>query len=161
MPVFEYDFTANASLDAVRRFHHETRALKRLTPPPVIVQIHRADPLGEGSVSHFTMWFGPLPINWVAVHSGVGPQGFTDTQVSGPMKFWQHTHRFTALDERHTRVDEHIEYEYPDGIRGILARLLFSPPALRLMFAYRAWVTRRLAGNEQGELEAPPAGARH
>lgn len=35
MPTFDYEFTVNASLRAVRGFHRETSALKRLTPPGI------------------------------------------------------------------------------------------------------------------------------
>ena len=51
MPVFDYSFTVDAPLEAVQDFHHDTSALKKLTPPPTIVQLHSIEPLGEGSVS--------------------------------------------------------------------------------------------------------------
>jgi ligand-binding SRPBCC domain-containing protein len=144
MHTFTYAFTVRAPLTAVAEFHRDARALRRLTPPPILVQLHRVEPLAEGSVSEFTLWFGPLPIRWTAHHSQVGLlHGFTDTQVCGPVKSWQHTHRFTAVDDHTTQVTEHIDYEHFTGLRGWLSRLLFSGPALRFMFAYRAWITRR------------------
>lgn len=144
MPVFDYQFTVRASLAAVSAFHHDARALKRLSPPPMFVQLHRVDALAENSIADFTLWMGLLPIRWTARHSDVSPErGFTDTQQRGPMKFWKHTHRFTAMDATTIRVSEHIEYEHDRGGRGLLSRLLFNPLALRLLFAYRAWVTRR------------------
>jgi ligand-binding SRPBCC domain-containing protein len=143
MSIFEYHFTVRAPLTAVAAFHHDTSALRRLTPPPVFVQLHRVEPLAEGSVSEFTLWFGPLPVRWTAVHSRVGAHGFTDTQTAGPLKHWQHTHRFTALDSARTRVDERIDYAHYPGPRGLLSRLLFSRLALRLLFTYRALATRR------------------
>lgn len=144
MPVFDYTFTVRAPLAAVAEFHRDTRALRRLSPPPLWVQLHRVDPLGEGAVAEFTLWFGPLPVRWRAVHSGVHPeQGFTDTQERGPLQTWRHTHRFEAVSAALTRVREHIEYTYPAGPSGWLARLLFAPPALRFLFAYRQWATRR------------------
>ena len=94
---------------------------------------------------HFTLWFGPLPVRWHARHSAVGPNGFTDTQISGPMRSWVHTHRFTPLNDKQTEVSEHIVLEHHAGWRGWLSRLLFAPPGLRVLFAYRRWVTRRLA----------------
>ena len=48
MPVFDYSFTVDAPLAAVRDFHHDTSALKRLTPPTTIVQLHSIEPLAEG-----------------------------------------------------------------------------------------------------------------
>jgi ligand-binding SRPBCC domain-containing protein len=73
--------------------------------------------------------------------------GFTDTQQSGPLAAWRHTHRFDAIDAHTTRVREHIVYEYPTGLRGVLARLLFNPPALRFLFWYRGFSTQRSLEN--------------
>ncbi len=143
MPVFDTSFTVPAPLQKVAEFHRDTRALKRLTPPPVFVQIHSMEPLAEGSRSVFTMWFGPLPLRWTAIHSNVDTMhGFTDTQEKGPLQSWQHTHHFEAIDERTSQVTEHIVYSHKSGWWGIFTRLAFAPLGLKLMFAYRAVVTR-------------------
>ena len=140
---FDDAFIVHAPLAAVAEFHHNARALKRLTPPPIFAQMHRVEPLAENSVAEFTLWFGPLPVRWTAVHSNIDSQhGFTDTQRSGPMRYWQHTHRFEAVDDGVTRVSEHIEYAHHFGWRGVFSRLLFNPLALRLLFYYRGLVTR-------------------
>ena len=143
MPTFNYSFEVDAPLTAVSEFHHDTRALKKLSPPPIFAQIHDYEPLGEGSMADFTLWFGPFPIHWVAVHSNVSPNGFTDTQMSGPLKYWQHTHRFTAVSANKTRVDEHIEYAHDTGLRGVVSRLLFSKPGLYMLFTARKLLTQR------------------
>ena len=144
MPVFDYSFTVNAPLEAVAEFHRNPLALKQLTPPPMLMQVHRFEPLSEGSVSDFTLWLGPVPFHWIAIHSNVDfPHGFTDTQQQGPMKYWAHTHTFTAESEQVSRVSEHIEYEYRSGLPGLLSRLLFSGPGLTLLFTYRKMMTRR------------------
>jgi ligand-binding SRPBCC domain-containing protein len=142
MPTFDYSFTVNAPLSAVQAFHSDTSALKRLTPPPTIVQLHSIEPLAEGSVSKFTLWVGPLPLRWTAVHRNVSPRGFTDVQASGPAARWEHTHTFTPLDAATTRIDEHIQFEHKPGFWGVVTRLLFSQPNLLLMFTYRKLATR-------------------
>lgn len=147
MPTFDYTFEVAAPLEAVSRFHKDTSVLKKLTPPPLIVQIHNFEPMGEGSKADFTLWFGPLPLRWQAVHSDVGPQGFTDTQIKGPLKSWRHTHRFEPIGESRTLVREHIEYEHDSGLRGVRSRLLFSPLGLRLLFTARKLITRRSVAN--------------
>ena len=48
MPEFNFAFTVNAPLQQVSQFHGDTSALKKLTPPPMIVQVHRVEPLGKG-----------------------------------------------------------------------------------------------------------------
>lgn len=148
MPTFDYAFTVNASLDEVAAFHSDTNALKTLNPPLVFVQLHRVDLMAEGSISEFTLWMGPFPIRWRAIHSGVGPNGFTDTLEDGIMESWQHTHRFETIDENKTRIHEHIEYEYRPGWFGLASRILFGKLGLIALFNYRKWATRRALEKE-------------
>ncbi len=142
MPAFTYSFTVNAPLSAVSAFHHDTRVLKKLSPPPIFVQIHQFEPLSENSQAQFTLWVGPIPLRWQTIHTQVGPAGFTDTQLRGPLKQWQHTHRFSAVSTSQTLVNERIVYEHNNGFKGVITRLLFNKPALWLLFTYRMWATR-------------------
>ncbi len=142
MPLFDYSFIVNAPVEAVRDFHRDTSALKKLTPPPTFVQIHSIEPMAEGSVSEFTLWVGPLPLRWKAVHRNVTDRGFTDIQESGPAAKWEHTHSFVPLADCRTEIREHIEYEHRRGFWGVVTRLLFSWPNLWFMFGYRCLVTR-------------------
>ena len=143
-PSFRSSFVVRAPLEAVARFHSDPQALTRLTPPPTLMRVHRMDPLGEGSVSEFTMWIGPIPIRWRAVHSAIDHlKGFTDTQELGPMARWVHRHSYRALDGGRTEVTDQIWYQHPSGWRGLLTPLLFSALPLRALFGYRAWATRR------------------
>ena len=140
---FTTSFTVPAPLAAVSAFHGQTSILKKLSPPPLYVQIHEFGAMKEGMVAKFTMWFGPVPVYWEAVHSQVSENGFTDTQQVGPLKSWQHTHRFVAEGENLTRVHESIDYEHPAGWRGWLTRMVFGKLGLHGLFLYRQWVTRR------------------
>ena len=142
MPTFKTSFTVNAPLEAVAAFHADTSALKILNPPFIIVQLHRVEPMADGSISEFTLWMGPLPIRWRAIHSDVGPNGFTDSLDDGPMATWRHTHRFEAIDDYKTQIHEQIEYEYPSGWRGLAPRILFGHLGLTALFTYRKWATR-------------------
>ena len=142
MPVFDYVFQVKAPLSAVTAFHRDTSALKRLTPPPTIVQLRDIEPLGEGSTSRFTLWVGPLPLHWTAVHRDVTENGFTDVQASGPARKWEHTHSFHPLSESETRISEHIEFEHKSGMWGVVTRILFAWPNLYFMFTYRMLATK-------------------
>ena len=154
MPTFKFSFTVDAPLKAVADFHADTNALKKLTPPPVIAQMQDIEPMGEGSISRFTLWVGPLPIRWKAVHSNVSQYGFTDTQAEGPAKSWVHSHTFTPITGAQTLIEEHIEYEHNNGFWGLVTRFLFAKPNLFLMFTYRKLVTRR-----QAKVSRVPMGA--
>lgn len=149
MNEFHYQFSVNAPVEAVAAFHHDTRVLKKLTPFPIYAQIHEYEPLADGSEASFTLWFGPIPVRWHAVHSDVTANGFTDTQVSGPLKYWRHQHRFTPLSEQETQVNEHIVYQHDSGLRGLLSRLLFARPGLYLLFTARKFITQRGVARQQ------------
>lgn len=140
---FKHRFTVDAPLDDVVAFHSDTAALRQLTPFPIIARIHEYEPLADGSNARFTLWFGPLPVRWHAVHSNVSGKGFTDTQVSGPLRSWQHTHRFIAAGDNKTIVEDTIRYEHDEGSRGILSRLLFNKAGLLYLFSARKMLTRR------------------
>ena len=145
MPIFEHNFTVNAPLAPVVDFHRDSHVLKWLTPPPVIMQIYNFEPLAEGSLADFTLWFGPLPIHWVAVHIDVDfPRSFTDVQRQGPLKSWEHTHTFIPIGDSLTRVNDVIEFEHHPGPKGLLSRALFPRPALKALFTYRKAATRYL-----------------
>ncbi|MDX1613022.1 MAG: hypothetical protein R3300_01860 [Candidatus Promineifilaceae bacterium] len=160
MPTFDYKFTVDAPRQAVTDFHHDTSVLRKLTPPPVFVQIHDFEPLGEGSRAEFTMWFGPLPMRWRVIHQDVGPHGFTDVQVSGPLRHWAHQHQFKALGPEQTLVHEHIEYAHKSGLRGFFSRLFFNPGALAALFTARKLLTRYYVARQSGsDMESGNGGA--
>eukprot|EP01111_Echinosteliopsis_oligospora_P019222 TRINITY_DN9180_c0_g1_i1.p1 TRINITY_DN9180_c0_g1~~TRINITY_DN9180_c0_g1_i1.p1 ORF type:complete len:103 (+),score=17.10 TRINITY_DN9180_c0_g1_i1:223-531(+) len=84
------------------------------------------------------MWFGPIPIYWVAVHSNVTENGFIDSQQQGPMKFWMHTHSFEEGPEAGTTtLRDKIEYEHQGGLKGLFTKALFNTMSFKLMFLYR------------------------
>ncbi len=143
MKHFSHNFNVQAPLMRVAEFHRDTRALKYLTPPPLIVRFNNLQPLAEGSIADFTMWFGPLPIRWVARHSEVDlASGFTDTQISGPFKTWIHKHSFKRLDDNSTEVCDIIQAQPASHpFWGLVSRLMWLN--LPLLFAYRAWRTRK------------------
>lgn len=142
MPSFQQEFLVDAPIEKVAEFHSSTRALKQLNPPPIFVQLNQIEPLGEGSRSDFTLWLGPLPIRWVAVHSEVDSlTGFTDTQMAGPFKTWVHRHQFQSIDGDKTRVVDQIEAQPGDHpFWGLISRFMWL--TLPILFSYRARQTR-------------------
>lgn len=140
-------------MESVRAFHASPSALKALTPPPVVVQLHRFGDLEEGMEAEFTLWLGPIPIRWTARHENVGPEGFDDVLVDGPMAAWRHRHRFRAEADGASRVDDEIEYTHPPGMKGLWTRLMFGRLALRGTFFYRQLATRKGVRRLQSNLQ--------
>jgi ligand-binding SRPBCC domain-containing protein len=142
MKKFEHHFRVAATLENVAAFHSESRALKTLTPFPLWTQIHSAEPLAENSVARFTIWAGPIPLRWEAVHTHVSEKGFTDTQVKGPYKSWVHQHRFVPVDSENTDVIDEVSAVYGEGIFwGLITRLMWL--GMPVLFAYRAYITKK------------------
>lgn len=164
---FSTEHMVKAPQRAVRAFHHSHEAIKWLSPPLIPMQVHRAEALGEGAITEFTLWFGPFPVRWVAQHVRVGMYGFTDIQLSGPFKRWVHSHRYVPATRCTTLVEDHIEYSHHTGLKGVLTRLLFSPLSLKMLFAYRRramergareWARSEDTGEPEASEELDPAG---
>jgi len=143
MRSFQHEFQVNAPIERVSNFHKNTRVIKQLTPPPLFVKFNHIEPLGEGSRSDFTLWLGPIPIHWVAVHSEVSPfEGFTGSQVEGPFKTWVHKHIFESLAGGKTRIIDRVDGKPSDHIFwGIISRFMWL--TLPILFSYRAQQTRK------------------
>lgn len=134
----------STTLADITAFHQDPRALARLTPPPIVMRLHRDDrrSLSDGEIE-FTLWFGPLPIRWIARHeAGPSASSFADLQVKGPLAYWRHEHIFTPI-EGGIELCDRISLAHRPGWRGLLTRLAFDGLPLRLLFAYRHWRTRR------------------
>lgn len=133
MPVFNFEFVVDAPVEDVSQFHGDTNVLKKLSPPPMFVQIHEFGDLKDGMIADFTLWLGPIPLRWRAQHSNVSMTGFTGTQVEGPLMTWVHKHTFSAETPTQTRVTERIEYTHHAGMRGVFTRLLFGELGLKFL----------------------------
>jgi ligand-binding SRPBCC domain-containing protein len=144
MHIFEHQSVIPTTIDRMIAFHSDPAALSRLTPPPVIMQLHRDDrsSLTEGELE-FTLWFGPVPARWVARHEpGPTATSFADRQIRGPLKSWRHEHVFEAVPGG-VKLTDHIRYEHAEGgAWSLFTRVFFSKPNLRVFFIYRHLRTR-------------------
>lgn len=141
---YQHEFRLNAPLDQVAAFHGQSANMAAITPPPISVRIHQApEQLADGSVMNFTLWMGPVPVNWISQIEAVSPNGFIDRQLSGPFKFWLHQHRFTALSDGITLVQDEIQAELkPHPWWGLVGLAMWL--GMPVLFYFRARQTRRL-----------------
>ena len=132
------------TLDRIMRFHQDSRALSKLTPPPVVMRVYRdaRRSITEAEIE-FILWLGPLPLPWVARHQpGPTRNSFADLQIKGPLAYWRHEHIFEPVSGGVELIDR-ITLAHRPGLAGFLTRLAFDGLPLRLLFAYRHWRTRR------------------
>lgn len=151
---YNHRFRVRAPIEAVAQFHSRSASMAQITPPPIVVRVHRAPEIQrDGDEMDFTMWLGPLPIRWLARIEDVSPTGFSDRQARGPFEQWVHRHSFVAIDARTTDVLDEVTVRLRAhplwGLVGL--GMWLGLPAL---FAFRAWKTRRvLERGGQGDRE--------
>ncbi|QEH37584.1 Polyketide cyclase / dehydrase and lipid transport [Aquisphaera giovannonii] len=132
--------------DAVFRFHESPEALTRLIPPWESMRVaESAGSLRLGSRVVLRGRVGPIPVQWVAVHTEYEPPHlFADRQESGPFAWWYHRHRFLDDGQGGTILRDEVEYQVPMGAVGLLMGGPFVRRKLERMFAYRHEATRRI-----------------
>jgi ligand-binding SRPBCC domain-containing protein len=142
--IFTHKSVIPTTMDRMMAFHSDKNAFSRLTPPPIFMQLHRDDrtSITAGELE-FTLWFGPIPARWTAVHEpGAIETSFADRMLKGPMKYWRHEHQFREVPGG-IELTDRIEYDYmPSGFWAVFGRLFFSPLPLKGLFFYRHLRTR-------------------
>jgi uncharacterized protein (TIGR01777 family) len=118
--------------ETVFAWHERPGALERLTPPWAVVDVLEKDGgIRDGAKVALRLHRGPTSFTWVLQHTDfVKNEQFCDEQVSGPLKSWRHTHRFTPIAGGGTRLEDEIDLEAPLGVpigpvlmKGELGRL--------------------------------------
>jgi ligand-binding SRPBCC domain-containing protein len=144
MLTFCHEYILSAPVAAVADFHSRPTSMAAITPPPILVQIHRAPArLGEGDEMEFTLWFGPLPLRWLVRIEQVTPISFVDRQVRGPFAHWVHHHTYVPLNPTTTRVVDRVEAQSSNNwFWKLIGQGMWL--GMPLLFAYRAWRTRHL-----------------
>ncbi len=146
--IFEKRSIIPTSLQQMIAFHEDPRALFKLTPPPIFMRPVRDDlrSLTSGE-REFILWFGPLPVRWVARHEpGPIETAFADRMLSGPLAEWRHEHIFREVAGG-VELTDRVTYAHRPGLPGLLTQLVFDGLPLQMLFFYRHLRTRlALAG---------------
>jgi ligand-binding SRPBCC domain-containing protein len=141
---FKYSSVINASVNTVWKFHERPDVLQILTPPWQPVQvIRREGGLGIGAITEFRLFLGPLPLTWLARHTGYKEyEFFIDEQISGPFDSWKHRHLFEA-EGNNTRLTDDISFAMPGGETVEFVSGWLVKAQLEAMFRYRHHMTKQ------------------
>ena len=141
---YTHCFRVRAPLEAVAEFHRRSASMATITPPPIVVRVHRAPVVQrEGDEMDFSLWLGPLPVRWLAHIEDVSPTGFSDRQMRGPFKQWIHRHSFVSIDANTTDVlDEVTVHLRAHPLWGLVGLGMWL--GLPVLFAFRAWKTKSI-----------------
>jgi uncharacterized protein len=120
-------------------WHERPGALERLTPPWGELEVlRRSGGIRDGGEVELRVHGGPTSFRWTLRHRdyAYGKQ-FRDEQVSGPLKSWIHTHRFTERQGGGTVLEDEIELEPPLGAAGAAIGPVFLKTELGRLFRFR------------------------
>ena len=147
MPSFDDVLTVPRPPAEVFEFFLDPANLIRVSPPELhmrLVQGPRRLQLGSIIVLQGRRWGVPQRV--VSEITAFEPAAsFVDEQRQGPFRRWRHTHRFETVPEG-TRIIDHIDYEPPGGLLGLVATPHMLERDLTWVYAYRCEKLRELLG---------------
>ena len=88
--------------------------LAAITPPWLRFRIVAApQELKQGSLLLYRLRLFGIPVRWrTRIEEWRPPFGFTDVQLEGPYRMWEHTHRLTPVLGG-TEIYDHVRYRLP------------------------------------------------
>ena len=128
-------------------FFSEARNLEEITPSWLRFEVLRApNELRDGSLIAYRLELFRVPIRWLTrIVAWQPPRSFADEQISGPYPLWEHTHRFSPVDDG-TEIYDHVRYRVPGGPLAPVVQRPFVGRWLDEIFDYRAERLRALIG---------------
>ena len=89
------------------------------------------------------------PLFGISMHWQTGiinvqkPFSFTDIQLKGPYRVWEHTHTFTEK-ENGVLMQDAVKYQLPFGPLGLITHSLLVRKKIEALFRYRKAAIERL-----------------
>ncbi|HBN78593.1 MAG TPA: hypothetical protein DD473_22840 [Planctomycetaceae bacterium] len=122
MPNFSHETVLSAPIDQVFDFLVQPENLSRISPPEAGLRFLDApDRFSAGVEFQFAVQtFGMVQKITHRITEFASPLQFIEELVKGPLPKWIHTHDFVSVSENETRIIDHIEFEPPGGIVGIM-----------------------------------------
>lgn len=129
-------------------FFSSAKNLAIITPPEldfkILTDLDDKD-IYEGMLIEYTVkpLFG-IPLHWqTEIWKIKKPEMFTDKQVKGPYKIWEHTHIFIQKENGILMKDE-LKYQLPFGILGQITNSLLVRKKIERIFNYRKEILNKI-----------------
>jgi hypothetical protein len=131
--------TIPASLDEVFSFFSKAENLNAITPPWLYFKILTPLPIKmkKNALIDYSIKLLGLQMTWkTEISDWQPPHRFTDRQIKGPYRVWEHAHIF---EERggETQMEDVIRYAVPGFVLSPLIHFLFVRPRLERVFDFR------------------------
>jgi ligand-binding SRPBCC domain-containing protein len=136
--ILERTQTVQIGIDEAFAFFSQARNLEAITPPWLRFEVlHAPDQLREEALIHYRLELYRAPIHWLTrIAVWQPPRSFVDEEIVGPYPLWEHTHRFSSVDDG-TEIYDHVRYRVPGGVVAPLVQRVVVG-WLEEIFDYRA-----------------------
>jgi ligand-binding SRPBCC domain-containing protein len=152
VPIYEKRSVIDTPAPALFAWHTRPGAFERLAPPWEHLRIvSRHGGIADGSRVTLEIRRGFLKTRWEALHRDfVEGRQFTDVQVAGPFKKWEHTHVVEPVDAMRSALVDRVDYALPLGPLGAVAGGAIARRMMERLFVFRH---RRIARDLARHLE--------
>lgn len=143
MPHLHFVQRLAAPLEQVFAFHADPYNLLKITPASLNLCVTNPEKviMAKGLRITYKIKVAGLPLPWESEITRYDPpHSFTDVQLRGPYRRWEHTHTFQADGPDHTTVTDEIDYEVPFGFLGQAIAGWAVRRQLHRIFAHRAQI---------------------
>ncbi|MGH9945992.1 MAG: SRPBCC family protein [Pyrinomonadaceae bacterium] len=140
--------TVHRPMEEVFAFFANASNLERITPAELNFKITSPRPIEmrAGALIDYQLSLYGIPMNWrTEITVWEPPNRFVDTQLKGPYSQWVHTHKFTALDENTTLIEDEVKYRLPFEPLGEIANFIVGGQ-LKKIFDHRQKVVEEILG---------------
>lgn len=127
----------NKPVEEIFDFFCKAENLEKITPPYLNFKILTPLPIvmNKSALIDYKISLNKIPMKWRTLISEWNPtSSFTDTQIKGPYLKWEHTHKFTPINENLCKMEDIVYYSVPGGA---IINFLFVEKKLREIFSYR------------------------
>ena len=138
-----HSFTRSSSLsvscEEAFQWHRRSGAFERMLPPWMTSQIiSKEGTIYDGDSVTIKTNLGVIPFVFKAQHQNyIENKQFEDIQIQGPFAFFKHLHKFEKIDDKKSKITDHIEYSLPIGMLSRFLGNKFIDEKLNKMFTYR------------------------
>lgn len=154
MRIFQYktEQFLPIGIEAAWQFFSSPKNLVIITPPELdfkIVTNLNDEEIYEGmKIDYIVKPLLKIPLRWQTEIIKVNrSRYFTDRQVKGPYKIWEHTHTFKSVNGG-VLMHDIIKYKLPLGFIGNIAHTLVVKKKIENIFTYRKNILEKIFKNE-------------
>ena len=127
------------SLEETFEFFQNEKNLEDITPPSLNFKVLKksTSKIEKGSLIDYKLKINGIPIRWrTLIATWNPPESFSDYQLKGPYKKWDHTHNFRPLGNG-TLMEDRVIYKLPLGLVGRIFGMWYVKKDVNKIFNYR------------------------